>query len=142
MSTQNLASRTVPTSEFLMIDSSGNALGTSAAPIVTQTSSLQTTSDLTKAIVAITTATTTAAVSATASVKTRVYRMRVDVAGANVVSFVDATGTEEMNFTAAGFRIYDFNTRPWFTTATNTAFNVVTTTTAKVNLTIEYTKVA
>lgn len=108
----------------------------------TQTSQLQTTSDLTKVIVAPVTATTTQIVAAAASTKTRVYRMRIDVAGANVLTFTDATGTEEMNFTAAGFRIYDFNTRPWFTTATNTAFSVTTTTTAKANIVCEYTRVA
>lgn len=110
--------------------------------MTTQTSQLQTTPDLTKVIVAPVTATTTQIVAAAASTKTRVYRMRIDVAGANVLTFTDATGTEEMNFTGAGFRIYDFNTRPWFTTATNTAFSVTTTTTAKANIVCEYTRVA
>lgn len=116
--------------------------GTYARLIATPTSSLQTTADLTKAIVISTTIATTTIITATASTKGRVYRLRVDAAGANVLTFTDASGTEEMNFTGAGFRVYDFSTRPWFTTATNTAFSVTTTTTAKVTIVAEYTKVA
>lgn len=144
MSTQVVTGRQVPTSEFIMIDpATGLAVGTSAQPLVTQTSSLQTTADLTKTIVApIVTATTTTLSTATASVRTRVYRMRLDVAGANVITITDASGSEKMNFTGAGFRIYDFATRPWFSTAVNTALTLTTTTTAEVNVVIEFTKVA
>lgn len=117
-------------------------VGTSAMPLVTATSSLQTTADLTKGFATSTTAGTTTIVTATASQRTRVYRLRIDVAGANVLTFTDANGTEEMNFAGAGFRVYDFATRPWFTTAVNTAFTVTTTTTAKVNIVVEYTKAA
>lgn len=117
-------------------------LGSTAMPLVTATSSLQTTADLTKAVVTSTTAGTTPIISATAAQRGRVYRLRVDVAGANVLTFTDASGTEEMNFAGAGFKVYDFATRPWFVTATNTAFSVTTTTTAKVNIVAEYTKVA
>lgn len=117
-------------------------LGTSAMPLQTATSALQTTADLTKSFATSTTVGTTVISTATASVRTRVYRIRIDVAGANVLTFVDSSGTEEMNFTGAGFRVYDFFTRPWFTTAVNTAFSVTTTTTAKVNIVCEYTKVA
>lgn len=127
----------------VMIDpATGFVIGSAASPLYTQTSSLQTLPDLTKGISLITTATTTTLITATASVKGRAYRMRLDVAGANVLTFTDATGVEKMNFAAAGFRIYDFATRPWFTTATNTAFTVTTTTTAEVNIVLEYTKVA
>lgn len=117
--------------------------GTFARLVATPTSSPQTISDLTKVNVApIVAATTTQIIAAAASTKGRVYRLRIDVAGANVLTFTDASGTEKMNFTGAGFRIYDYATRPWFTTATNTAFNVVTTTTAEVNIVCEYTRVA
>lgn len=116
--------------------------GTAANPLQTATSSLQTTSDLTKAIVQSTTIGTTPIITATAATKGRVYRLRIDVAAANVLTFTDASGTEKMNFGGAGFRIYDFATRPWFITATNTAFSVTTTTTAEVNIVAEYTKVA
>lgn len=116
--------------------------GTFARLIATPTSSPQTTADLTKAIVSSTTVGTTPIVTAAASTRARIYRLRIDVAGANVLTFTDATGTEEMNFAGAGFRIYDFATRPWFTGAVNTAFSVTTTTTAKVNIVAEYTRVA
>ncbi len=68
--------------------------------------------------------------------------MRVDVAAANNLGFVDATGTEVMTFAGAGFRIYDFATRPWFVTAVNTAFNLTTSTTGAVTVTLEWTRVA
>lgn len=144
MSTQTITGRQQPTSEFIPIDpSTGNVIGTSTQPLVTQTSSLQTTADLTKVIVApIVTATTTTIVAAAASVRTRVYRLRIDVAGANVLTVTDATGGEKMNFTGAGFKILDFATRPWYTTAINTALTITTTTTAEVNVTCEYTRVA
>lgn len=144
MSTQVVTGRQVPTSEFIMIDpTTGLAVGTTAQPLVTQTSSLQTTADLTKTIVApIVTATTTTIVAAAASVRTRIYRMRIDVAGANILTITDATGGEKMNFTGAGFKILDFATRPWYTTAINTALTITTTTTAEVNITAEWTRVA
>lgn len=118
------------------------AIGTAGNPLITQTSTLQTTADLTTAVVTINTATTTTLVSATAATKCRVYRMRVDVAAADVLTFNAASGNEVMTFTAAGFRIEDFATRPWFTTATATAFTVTTTTTGVVNIIVEFTKVA
>lgn len=144
MSTQNITGRQAPTSEFIPIDpTTGNVIGTSTQPLVTQTSSLQTTADLTKTIVApIVTATTTTIVAAAASVRARVYRLRIDVAGANVLTITDATGGEKMNFTGAGFKILDFATRPWYTTAVNTALTITTTTTAEVNITAEWTRVA
>lgn len=143
MSTQTITGRQVPTSEFIPIDpTTGNVIGTSTQPLVTQTSSLQTTADLTKTIVQSTTIGTTPIVAAAASTRARIYRLRIDVAAANVLTFVDSTGTERMNFTGAGFRIYDFATRPWFTGATNTAFSVTTTTTAEVNIVAEWTRVA
>lgn len=142
MATKVISGIPVPVQLIQQVDDTGAMPGSAAAPLYTQTSALQTTADLTKSIVAITTATTTAVISATASVRARVYRMRIDVAAAQVVTIVDATGTEEMNFTAAGFRIYDFATRPWYVTAVNTALNVTTTTTGKVNLVLEFTKAA
>ena len=144
MSTQTITGRQQPTSEFVMIDpTTGLALGTASAPLQTGTSALQTTADLTKVIIApIVTASTTPIVGAAASVRTRVYRLRLDVAGANVVTITDATGAEKMNFTGAGFKILDFATRPWYTTAVNVALTITTTTTAEVNVTAEYTRVA
>lgn len=117
-------------------------IGTTTNPLQTGTSSLQTSADLTKSVATSTTIATTPIITATPAVRARVYRMRIDVAGANVLTFTDNAGTEEMNFAGAGFRVYDFATRPWFVTALNTAFSVTTTTTAKVNIVVEYTKVA
>lgn len=141
---ESVPGQTKPVQLVGLIDpATGLALGTTAQPLQTATSNLQTTADLTKAIIApIVTATTTTLSTATASVRTRVYRMRLDVAGANVITITDATGGEKMNFTGAGFKILDFATRAWYTTAVNTALTLTTTTTAEVNVTIEYTKVA
>jgi len=144
MSTTQITGLDKPTQTIALLDpATGLALGTSSSPLVTATSSLQTTADLTKAIIApIVTATTTTLSTATASVRTRVYRLRLDVAGANVITITDATGAEKMNFTGAGFKILDFATRAWYVTAVNTALTLTTTTTAEVNVTLEYTKVA
>ena len=125
----------------LMTPGSTAALGTTANPLQTQTSALQTTADLTTVLTTISTATTTTIVAAAASTRTRVYRMRVDVAAADVLTF-NSQVNDVQTYTAGGFRIYDFNTRPWFTTAVNTAFTVTTTTTAVVNIVTEYTRVA
>lgn len=117
--------------------------GTFARLVGTPTSSLQTTADLTKVVIGpIVTAATTVIIPANTGQKGRVYRLRIDVAGANVLTFTDATGVERMNFTGAGFRIYDFSTRAWFVTGANTAFSVTTSTTAEVNIVCEYTRVA
>lgn len=130
--------------QVVIIDpSNGNALGTFASPMQTTTGALQTISDLTKTIVApIVTATTTTLSTAATGVRTRVYRMRIDVAGANVVTITDAAGAEKMTFASAGFRILDFSTRPWFMSGVNAALTATTTTTAEVNITLEFTKVA
>ncbi len=125
----------------LMTPGATAALGTSGNPIVTQTSSLQTTPDLTNLVGAISTATTTAVSTATASVRTRVYRMRINVAGAQQITVQNgATTLEVLNFPAAAVLTYDFSTRPWYTTNVNEALNVVTSTTAATNIIFEYTK--
>jgi len=131
-----------PTQEVVLIDGSGNLLGTAAAPLQTATSNLQTVADLTKTIMPpIVVAGTNTIVAAAASNRGRIYRLRLDVAGANVVTITDATGAEKMNFTGAGFKILDFATRAWYTSAVNTALTITTTTTAEVNVTAEWTRV-
>ncbi len=116
-------------------------LGTSGNPLVTQTSSLQTTADLTTVRLAISTATQTPVVTATASQKTRAYRWRINVAGAQVLTIQSANTTLEiMNFAGAGDKVLDFSTRPWHTTATNEALNITSSTTAATNVICEYTK--
>lgn len=132
-----------PVQQVQLLDAAGLALGSSASPLMTGTSALQTTADLTKSIIApIVTATTTTLIAAAASVRGRAYRVRIDVAGANVLTITDATGAEKMNFVGAGFKVLDFATRPWYVTAVNTALTITTTTTAEVNVTVEWTRVA
>ena|SRR5215217_2121512 len=144
MSTQTISGRQQPTSEFIPIDpATGNVIGTATQPLVTQTSSLQTTPDLTNLVGAISTATTTVVSTATASVRTRVYRMRINVAGAQQITVQNGASTlEVLNFPAAAVLTYDFSTRPWYTTNVNAALNFVSTTTAVTNYVLEITKVA
>lgn len=139
-----ITNRTQPTSEFVLIDpATGNPLGTAAAPLVTGTNSLSTGADLTKSIFTITTATTTTLITATAAVRGRAYRLRIDVAAANVLTITDSTGAEKMNFPAAGFRYLDLSRAgPWYVTAVNTALTLTTTTTGEVNITVEWAKAA
>ena len=127
----------------LMTPGSTAPLGTASNPLMTGTSALQTTPDLTNVVLAISTATTTVASSAVASQKTRVYRMRLNTAAANVITILNgATTLEVLNFTGAGFLTYDFATRPWYTTATNAALNITTSAAVAVNVVLEITKVA
>lgn len=143
MSTVQIPGNDKNTQTVALLDpATGLALGTAASPLMTGTSQLQTTADLTKTIVApIVTATTTTLIAAAASNRGRAYRVRIDVAGANVLTVTDAMGGERMNFTGAGFKILDFATRAWYVTAVNTALTITTTTTAEVNVTIEWTRV-
>lgn len=116
--------------------------GSNTAPVTTRDAALST-NDLTAAVINISTATTTAIVSATASQTTRVHRVRLNVAGAQQITVQSASTTREvLNFTASGMLVYDFDSRPWYTTATNEALNFVTTTTAQVNGVVEYIKSA
>lgn len=145
MSTIIIAGQDKPTQTVQLIDSTGAALGTAAAPIVTQTSSLQTTADLTTIKIGPITAITgsTAIVAAAASTRTRVYRVRMNVGAANVITILDgATVLERLNFAGAADKVLDFSTRPWYTTTTNTALNYTTSTTAEFNAIFEYTRVA
>lgn len=130
-----------PTQAVIIANPDGSQVGGAATPLYTQTSSLQTTPDLTSVLVTISTATTATIVAAAASVRARVYRQRIDVAAANNLTF-NAQTNEVQTYAAGGFRIQDFATRPWFTTAVNTAFTVTTTTTGAVNILCEYTRVA
>lgn len=140
MSTQTLASRQQPTSEFILIDpATGNAIGGSAQPLQTATSNLQTTADLTNVLVTISTATTTSLVTAVASQRTRVYRYEIDCNGAQVVT-MNASVNRVHTYGGIGNTVRDFATRPWLTTAVNTALTATTTTTAVTNINIEYTR--
>lgn len=118
-------------------------VGTSAMPLVTATSSLQTTPDLTTVIVNTAAAGDTTVSTAVAAQKTRVYRMRVNVAGADTVTIKSgATVLETINFAGAGFLTYDFSTRPWYTTATNTALIVTNGSAVQLNAVFEFAKAA
>lgn len=118
-------------------------VGTSAMPIVTATSSLQTTPDLTTVIVSTAVAGDTTVSTATASQKTRVYRMRLNVAGADIVTIKSgSTVLETISFAGAGFLTYDFSTRPWYSTAVNTALVVTNGSAVQLNAVFEFTKAA
>lgn len=122
---------------------STSPLGTAGNPLQTQTSALQTTPDLTTVKVKTTTSTTQVISTATAAQRTRVYRMRLEVSGAGVLTIQDgATVLEEFNIPAATRVIYDFSTRPWYMGSTNTIFQYVITTAVTVNAIFEITKVA
>lgn len=117
---------------MLPVNSDGTVLGT---PKIT--------SDLTPVVVNISTAVTTPIVTATASQTTRVHRMRLNVAGAQIITVLsNATVLEVLNFTAAGLFIWEFSTRPWYKTAANQALNFTTSAAVQVNGVVEYIKSA
>lgn len=119
----------------------GTGTGSAATGLGTNDVLLKTT-DLTPVLVAISSATTTAIVSATASQTTRVHRMKLRVAGAQVLTIKDGTtNLEVFTFPAAGGNfILDFSSRPWYSTTAATALNFTTTTTATVEGLVEYVK--
>lgn len=116
-------------------------LGTSANPIMTNTGALQTTADLTNVILNTAAAGDTTISTATASQQTRVYRLRLNVAGATTLTIKSgATALETITFPGAGFLTYDFSTRPWYTTAANTALVVTNSAAVQVNGVFELRK--
>lgn len=120
----------------------GSALagaGSDAAPNVLRDAAMAT-SDLSRAVVAISTATTTVVVAAVSGQTTRVHRLRINVGAAQSITVRDGASNvlEVLNFTAAGFMVYDFSSRPWYKTAANSALSFITTTTGAVNAVVEY----
>lgn len=145
MSTRRTKATGPLTQEVLLVNATGLALGTPEAPLQTGTSSLQTTPDLSIAKIGPITAITASGtiVAAVASTKVRVYSVRMNVGGANVVSILDgATVLERLNFVAGVDKVLDFRTRPWYTTTTGAALNFSTSTATELNLIAEYTQVA
>lgn len=121
------------------VNADGSLLGGSNTSPQVQRDALLATSDLSAAVVNISSATTTPIVAAVASQTTRVHRMRLNVAAAQSITVKDGSTTlEVINFTAAGFLTYDFSSRPWYKTTANTALNFTTTTTGQVNGVVEY----
>lgn len=100
---------------------------------------------LTRAINNISSATDTSIVSATASQTTRVYRLVLTCAGANVLTFKSASTAifPAITFgTNGGSVTLDFSGYWWMKTATNEALNLTTTTTAAVGVATDYVKSA
>jgi hypothetical protein len=114
-----------------------NSTGT--LPVVAE--SLTATTDLSRATLNISTATTTAVVGAVSGQTTRVHRIVMNIAAAQTIHIKDGSTTltgNAMTFAAAQTVIMDFSSRPWFTTSANSAFNFVTTTTGAVTGFVEY----
>jgi hypothetical protein len=100
---------------------------------------------LTRVLNNISTATDTAIVSATASQTTRVYRLLLTCAGANVLTFKSAAAAifPAITFGAAGGSVtLDFSGYWWMKTVANEALNLTTTTTAAVGVATDYIKSA
>lgn len=106
---------------------------------------LQTTADLTRVRINEVTSGDRTIVAATASVKTRVYRMKLSVAGAVIVQVKDGAGTvlEVFNFAGnGGSLVLDFSERPWYTGTANTAFILNLSAAVQVDGSLEYTLAA
>lgn len=143
MSTRRTKATGPLTQEVLLVNATGLVLGSSEAPLQTATSSLQTTQDLTTVKLKTTTATTQVIAAASPGNKTRVYRMRLEISGAGILTIQDgATVLEEFNVPAYAKTIYDFATRPWYTGSANTVFQYVISTAVTVNAIFEFTQVA
>lgn len=104
-----------------------------------------TTLPFSRATINITTATTTAVVSATASQTTRVLRMMLNFAATQTLDIRSASTSlvgAPMTFATGGGVVLDFQGSPWFVTATNEALNFVTTTTGAITGFVDYVKSA
>lgn len=101
---------------------------------------------LTRQTVNITTATTTAIVTATASQAVRVYKMVLNVAAAQTLNIISSGGTSlvgaAMSFGANGGLVLDFDGEPWYVSVTGEGLSFVTTTTGAVTGTVYYRKEA
>jgi hypothetical protein len=106
--------------------------------------SLLAVSDLTRVIKAIVTATDTEIVAATAGQTIRLHRIRIQCAGANVLTFKSAATaiSEPFTFYGPGSMFLEFSSRPYLVTTIAEALNLTTTTTAAVDLMAEYVKSA
>jgi hypothetical protein len=118
----------------IRVDSSGRLLTGTASPLST--------SDLTAARISFGATGDQTIVTATAAQATKVYRIRLTVAGATNISIKDgaATTLEIIQFPAAGMLILDFNTRPYWTTTANTAFILNSSAAVQVEGRVEYLK--
>lgn len=115
--------------------------GTFARLMATPTSTPMTTSGLTSYILNTNVIGDSTASTATASQTTRVHRMRINVAGATTLTVKSAAVTlEVLKFAAAGFLVYDFATRPWYTTATNAALVISNSAAVQVDGVVEFIK--
>lgn len=96
--------------------------------------------DLTPIVVDVSSATTTQMVVGTASWKNCVYRLRLTIGGANVVTIASAANVlEKFTASAAGLNlVYDYDARPWYTSNPGEAINLITTTSAPVTGVLEY----
>lgn len=120
-----------------MVDSSGNEFDYTVP--VQMTRALLNPSDLSAAVVNIASATDTTIVAAVSGQTTRVHRLRLNVAAAQQITVKRGSTTlEVLNFTAAGFLIYDVSGRPWYTTASNETLVLTTSTSAQVNGVVDY----
>lgn len=126
-----------------LVTATGAAMGTAANPVITGTGNLASTSGLTPYVLSTNTVGDTTVSSATASQTTRVHRMRLNVAGATTLTVKSgATVLEVLKFAAAGFLVYDFATRPWYTTAANAALVISNSAAVQVDGVVEYVKSA
>lgn len=106
---------------------------------------LPTTNRFTRATINITTAATTAVVSATASQTTKVYRMMLNFAAPQTLNIASAATSlvgAPMTFGAGGSLVLDFIEDIWFVTVANEALNFITTTTGTITGFVDYVKSA
>ena len=124
-------------------DAAGAATGTAGNPIIVNGPSspsgtgvpvLQTTPDLTFLRINKAAAATTDLVAAGA------YALRLNVAGAVIVSILDgATVLEVFNFSVAGGGVVlDFRSRPYYSTTVNTALRITLSAAVQVDGAVEY----
>ncbi|MBS0176737.1 MAG: hypothetical protein JSR64_22160 [Nitrospira sp.] len=124
------------------ITGSSGAGTTGTNPLYTRYG-IQTSNPFTRTTINITTATTTAVVSATAAQITRVYRVFLNFGGSQTLDIQTASTSlvgGPLSFQTGSGLVLDFMGEVWVLTNANEALNFVTTTTAPVRGFIDYFK--
>lgn len=136
-----MADRLVPTGFNDMLEKwRDNGDGSYSRQTSTATASLGN-SDLTPAKVDTAIVGDTTISTATASQTTKVYRVRINVAGATILTVKSAaTVLEKIQFAGAGMLVYDFSTRPWYTSGVNEALAINNGSAVQLNAVFEFTK--
>lgn len=121
-----------------------DGLEAALAGVLTFKAGLLSPTDLSEVAIDFNTASTVSLVSATGGQTTRIHRLFVVVGGSTNLTFQSASTALHgvLPMQTGGSFVLDFDQRPWFTTATNEAFQITSSSAVQVSGRIYYVKSA